>query len=146
MECYLRAFTVCLLAGQLAGAALAGTPDLTLQGATKIAKQQAVKDRLPAEHLIVELIAPPNSKHRFCLARFEPPIPDQRSKDPNAFIAYIVEMDGSIKRTTIVRTIQRSVVKLPKDLGAVPSGSPSNGLLEKPYRLTLNPSEPTASP
>jgi hypothetical protein len=147
MKRRLIVIAACLLCGQIAGVAFAGTADLTPEAAAKIAKEQAAKDHLPAEHLVVELIDSPTLKHRFYLVHFEPPISAPQSKAPNTFIAYVVEMDGLLRRTGIVRTIRRSAVKLPPDLGVVPSKCPPMDFLEKPYRLTLNPTPvPTSSP
>lgn len=82
----LRVLGSYLLVSLFVSNTLASEPELSLAAATKIARQQAVKDRLPDTHIVVEGIELPKPKHRVYLARFEPTVSDPTSKEPNRFV------------------------------------------------------------
>ncbi len=118
----------------------AADPTLSLEEATKIAKERIAKDGLPTDHLIIHFVDQPPFKDKFYVAWFDPQVPDPQKA--GAFVGYNIKMNGEIERAVITET--RSRVQAPTKVAGYSEASfdakkaAASGLLNTPFALRLD--------
>lgn len=115
---------------------------LSLEEATRIAKERIKKDGFPEDHLVIHFVDQPQFKDKFYAVWFDPHIPDPTSKKEGTFIGYNIMMDGVVEKTVITET--RSRVRVPAKVTEFSERVfdakrvTSSGLLDKPFTLRLD--------